>query len=409
MPRIASPPVTEADPFQVAYLPWADLPSEVRIGPVRFVPLKTWLAECLPDVAHRRFWNRYARCHVDAYSKPLSTLACVVVDGEPFGVLRPEVQVWIQRACDALVAAYFFAGYASRALPENRRPGGTPIAYPDRFQLVIKSYRPADQHATITAGNLSSMWKLRNLRIQRPHHISGGWCVEPDASLFAGLGKLIQRKPTNPEVNGLWSALSWLRYAFSGGDAVTLEARVVMMTTAFEHLLAPEKSEVLKRAALGKAVPQGQAKPPRKKPKPRGGEVSKAWGSLVREWLVHADLLKVRHRFSQKKRHVVYLPHQWFLRFFDLRSAIVHGGQLKSHSGAYRGHPHLLLAGLFLWMGVRAKLTERRLFLSSPNDPLRLALKLLTGAKGSKAGALKRDLKQECQQLYKALGWLKKR
>jgi len=396
--------VTEATPFQVAYLPWADLPAEVRIGPVRFLPLATWLAECPPDEPHRRFWKRYERCHVGADGKPLKTLACVVVDGEPFGVLRPAVQVWIQRACDALVAAHFFAGYATRALPENRRSGGIPIAYPDRFQLAIKNYRPADRHATITAGNLSSLWELRTLRIQRPHHVCGGWCVEPDTSLFASLGKLVQRAPTNPEVNGLWSALSWLRYAFGGGDAVTNEARVVMMTTAFEHLLAPEKGKVLRLAAQGKASHQA----PRKKSKPRGGEVSKAWGALVREWLVHEDLLKVRHRFSERIRPGIYLPQQWFLRFFDLRSAIVHGGHLKVRGGTYRGHPHLLLAGLFLWMGVRAKLTERGLFPSSPKDPLRLAMKQMCETGWSKADALRHDLYHDCRRLYKALGWLKR-
>ena len=176
-----------ATPLLVCFMPWADLNEELRVGPVRFVPYAEWMSTVAQDAVTRRFWERYARCHIGMNGKPLTTMAFAVVDGALFGVVDPKHEVYIQRAANAVAFAYLSAGYGSRALPENRRSGNIPIAHVDRFMLYFKSFTPTDRSATITTYGGMSNWSLAQLRIQRPPHVWGGHCVEHDRSLLVGL------------------------------------------------------------------------------------------------------------------------------------------------------------------------------------------------------------------------------
>lgn len=378
--------MTTPVPFKVAFLPWAGLETEVRVGPVRFLPLEAWFQAVQADAATQVFWRRYAACHIDLGGQPIKSLACAVVDGATFGQISDRHLTWIRRACDAVAASYLLAGWVGRALPTNRRPGSTSIASPDHFQLAIKSFSPSDTEASITSGGGMSCWPLDELRLQRPAHIHSSWCAAPDQELLTGLGRIIRAQPSNSLASQIWASLEWLRLAYGGGDFVSGGSRLVMLMTAFEHLLADFKGS-------------GHG----------GGEIKEAWKNLVQQHLQHERLKTIKHDFKRGGVHPIPIPQQWFLRFFDLRSVIVHGQPLKRGVGHYQKHPHLILAPIFFWLGLKARLANKGLMPSSPSDPLRRAMKRLTGQTWTKTSVLKHDLHHDCRRVYQALGWLKKR
>jgi hypothetical protein len=371
-------------PLRVCYLPWADLDTEVVVGPVSFVPLQEWI-RAVNDPRIERYWDRFSRCHIGQDGKPVLKSLIAVHANASFGSISQRENLEISRAADALAFAYFAGGSLSRALPENRRPGSIPVAQPDRFALYNKSFDPMDRTATITSGGVMASWRLAQLRMQRPHHVMGGWCVEPDRDLLAGLGRIVSAGPRHPFANQIWSALEWTRLAFSGADGVIDVNRLVMMMTAYECLLAQGK------AGRG------------------GGEVKQAFKKFVDQHLHHELLRTTTRDFKSHGKHKIPLPADWFYDVFDLRGSVVHGNALRRGQGAYLGHPHLLLAVLFMWASVTAILTAKVLLPVASDDALRLAMRKLTGKSFTKKEILLHDFKNGLWKLYHALGWVRRR
>ena len=381
-----------AGPLRVCYLPWAELEEEARVGPVRFVPFAIWLESFVPDVVTRRFWERYARCHIGMDGGSVGSLTMAVVDGAVFGVLTAKQEDCIHRAADALAFAHLTSGYGSRALPENRGAGGVPIAHVDRFMLYSKSFMPTDRSATITTYGGMANWSLAQLKWQRPPHVWGGLCVSPDKQLLAGLGRIVAVGPRHPFANQVWAALHWTRVAFSGGDGVEDAMRFVIMMTAYEALLAKESIAIVK--AQGAKARRG------------GGDVKRAFKSFVNAHLNHQWLAIVKRDFKSGGIHQIPIPADWFYEGFDLRGGIVHGESLRATRGVYRGHPHLLLAVLFMWVSVKARLVEGGLIPTHMSRKGRATMAKLSGSAWTKRDEMKMEFNSDdLRRLYSALNW----
>jgi len=292
--------------MKACYLPWADLDREAAVGPVRFVPLASWLEQEVTDPIVRRFWERYQKCHIGQSGKPVTSLAMAVHTKAPFGQLTARQTLEIHRAAAALAFAYHTAGYESRTDPKHRRSGMTPIAKPERFALYGKTYAPTDRSATLTSGNVSSHWSLAQLRWQHPPHVMGGSCVGPDREFLVALGKLVRASPRNDLANRIWTALDWVRMAFTGGDGIDDRMRLGLMMTAYECLFAHAKGSGT-----------------------RGGEVKWAFANFAKQHLQHD---RIRHTTRDLGpsigKQTLSLPADWFYDFFKCRSLILHGKPL---------------------------------------------------------------------------------
>jgi len=386
--------MTPTPPLRIFYMPWADLKNEVSVGPVKFMPFAAWLKTIVPDIVTRRFWERYARCHIGMDGRPTESHVMALVDGAPFGALTQKQEVYIHRAANALAFAHLAAGYGSRALSENRRLGGMPIAHVDRFMLYSKSFCPSDRSATITTKSGMATWSLAELRWQRPSHAWSGLCVPPDLDLLAGLGRIVNAGPRHPFANQIWSAIEWVRTAFTGGDGFEETMRLVIMMTAFECLLAKESDAVA--AAEGRKSNSG-------------GDVKRAFKGFVDKHLIHIWLSTTRRDFGKKHGILsIPTPADWFYEAFDLRGGIVHGEPLHRGRGAYQGHPHLLLAVLFMWHAIKARLVKAGISEVHLSKQLRdLKTKLNDGIRWTTQDEREQEFSTtDLRQLYNALGWI---
>jgi hypothetical protein len=368
--------------MQIWFMPWAGLTSELQMGSITFWPYETAAKTKISDKSVRDHLDRYFACYVDHKGRPVETIAVCSHGIADFRQFTDTESLETRSAVDALIFSIISSGMKNAVCIDNRTMG-PPSA--DRYQLLVQNFQPGSDDISVHAGSLrSGGWKLGEISFSKPWHM-GGSSDRPDQELVQGFDKTFKKRFPSNLRSRLLRSLEWFRYAHTESDEIPTIAKVVMMATAFEIILA---------------VPNVQNKSDR-----MAKELENKCASC-------RSLRQTRKDRKRKKVNRSKLG-WWAWDFYKLRNAIVHGDSIKPKMLQYRSAvrdwlSQLIVADLVFWecvtrelysqkcLGTNARACSGHLDKLFPNEPA-----------GSAEGAMVNWF-LGYENVHQSVGWLPK-
>lgn len=337
----------QQDFHSIAFLPWANLEQDVTVGAVTFAPVvaggktKPIIPAPLSTVAtelatiissYRDFRGRQVRRFT------ISTVAGTPLEADKYRQQINEARLFLILCA---IGANEYLGNTNRYTNSSA------------FEIVFQRFRPGAEYTAITArrrdGSMTGMgYKHGEITFAAPFHVAFGSTAHIDDSFANALHALTQQRASHGELyRRILGAASFFSLANTDDPAMISEAEIILMGSAFEQLFGEDK--VL---ALGRKF----------------GAVMDAYGR-VRVEDAHRQRagiqLDAKHAAAEKKW---FVHRTWLKELHNLRSTLVHGGDLSSRTWGWDVWEHLLMASFVFPLATKLLLVEARLYEPTRDD-----------------------------------------
>lgn len=281
--------------LQVSFLPWVSFAESVKIGRITFWPYYHERDARMNDADVRNHLNRYFDRYVDHRGQPAHTVTIAMVEDRGFQELE-EVELDEMREAVHCLAFATIAPRIRAAVCAKDRDNGPPSA--DAFEFLTQNFIPGIEELVVQAGSLTNAGlRIDEITFAKPWALGGpAWqlsrhLVESlNNSLASGAHGVRER---------IFRALEWFLMARLESSPLSRNAKLVLMTTAFEILL--QLPVDAKKWPLVEAI-------------------EKVFGS---------DELNVCTRRTRKGVKKVTMAGAWAYDFYELRNKIVHGAVVQ--------------------------------------------------------------------------------
>ncbi|NQU73945.1 MAG: hypothetical protein HQ547_04475 [Candidatus Omnitrophica bacterium] len=220
-----------AEQLQMAFLPYAPLKEELRIGDIILWPFYQKRTEYLKNQAIDAHIKQFLKQYVNHSKKrePLENIT-IVSYGSPdnFNPPSQEVAEEIRDAVKILFFATVIRNNSWRAFASND------------FQLVYQHFRLGDDGIAPSSGSFIRRTyggpRIDDILFIKPFNIASGYDIDYDGKILKALATL--PKKTHDKLHRrIMRSLEWVMYAYNNSDGFSFDSRIIMMSTAFEILL----------------------------------------------------------------------------------------------------------------------------------------------------------------------------
>lgn len=179
----------------------------------------------------------------------------------------------------------------------------------DDFQLIHQNFLPGNQGIAPSAGSFirrtAGGLKIEEVLFITPFYISRGWDIDFDKKILRALEKLWQEKRNQEFYRRIITSLEWVAYAYTNVDNFNYASRIVMMATSFEILLNGFRNrwEFMKK-------------------------IKKYTCNLDDKDSKNRETRTIETNKGPKEKECSF-KEWWAYEFYDLRSRIVHGHEIK--------------------------------------------------------------------------------
>lgn len=314
--------------LQFSFLPYISLENELKIGDILFWSFYKKKDEYIKEGSIRNQIQRFLKQYVTPYQPKESLREITIVSyksPDNFRSLTIEQAQEMGNAVTILCFCTLIKNADWRAFSS------------DDFQLMSQNFIPGSDEIAPFSGSWIQR-KIGGLKIDEvlfttPFYISIGWNINFYEKLLRALEKLQQNKKNNADFyRRVITALEWVAHSYTNVDNFNFFSRIIMMSTAFEILLGGfrdrfEFMEKIKKLTCKNSEPKEVREIFYK-----GKKVSK--NTSLKEW--------------------------WAYEFYELRSRIVHGKELKSDNTINKkGKNHFKIAILFFEECLKKILSEK--------------------------------------------------
>jgi len=306
----------------ICIMPWAGLRQEVNVGPARFWP---WDEKKVPDPDVRQHLKRYFNCFVDHYGNPVKTITICSHGKKNFELLDQDEYNELRVAIDVLIFS-IIAPQTKLAVCGNTSSAGPPTS--DRYQVFGQELRPGDPNIYVKRGSALSVGEMEKIHISRPWCLGGAFRIEPNQELIRAFDKVFDQSFPSIIRERIFRSLEWFRFAHTEADQVSDSSKLVMMSTAFEILLDfPEKK--------------------------------KRYFTNQIEDRLKKDESVLETRIQKNKQDTYTKAAWWAWDFYNLRSGIVHGDEIRPQDLCYKNWiTHNIVSDLVFWELILKELFE---------------------------------------------------
>jgi hypothetical protein len=303
---------TKLKHLQFTFLPYISIKDNLKIGEVLLWPFYKKKDEYIKNPLIRSQIERFLKQYVDnsGSHNPLQNITIVSYKSpDNFKTLTKNQ---VRKVRDAVTILCF-----STIIKNTNWCAFSS----DDFQLVHQNFIPGDDGIAPTSGSFIRRTigglKIEEVLFITPFYISQGWDINYDEKILRALEKLQQDKKSKEFYRRIITSLEWVSYAYTNVDNFNYASRIVMMATAFEILLNGFRD----RFDFMKKIKQ------------------LTWNSLD-------DTKKMRSTRVIKKQKMNFSFKEWWAyEFYDLRSKIVHGKEIKNKDFKNRkGEEYFLLS-----------------------------------------------------------------
>jgi hypothetical protein len=304
---------------ELRFLPWAELETSFRIGPVVITP---W-AEARKTVASdlQKYLDLYLSRHIRNDGSAIPHVAVLNLDGaDLLADATPDQAAVFRSAVDILIFTTVVPSILANIATENASPG---VPNSERFQLITQRFEGVQPYVSVMSGGTMHVWGIKKIHFCMPWHV-GTSLYRHNDSMAKALGSLLT-EPQSETRTRLFRALEWFRLAHTGSDETSHLSRAVMLATVFEILLEPRDRREKRLGMTG----------------------------VINE-LIALDNLKTGTVTIGKDTVTLNAVALWFNDFYRLRNAIVHGDtvdlqQLRYPVPGRDWLTHLDVAALVIW------------------------------------------------------------
>jgi hypothetical protein len=312
---------------QVYFLPWAEIPGSVRIGPVTFWPYLSESSQRIGDEQIRQFLDKYFDCFVGHEGRPRNWVTICSYGDEGFRALDEEERKELRSTVDVL-AFIEIAPKIKQAVCANNKSMGPPNA--DTFELYNRAIDLENPGIFIrTSNRIEIYFDPDSLIFAQPYTV-GPSLWDLDDHLIEGFSRCFSLKE---QVLPIFRSLEWFRMAHGSMGPMGYFSpftALVMMAIAFEILLE---------------LPD---------PSTRKDFVNRVEGAIKDDYFKRGERQKKNDKLIEYS-----LAGCWAWDFYTLRSKIVHGDELPRTELIFKDWvSHISVAGLVFYELVLRKLFE---------------------------------------------------
>jgi hypothetical protein len=324
---------TKLKQLQFTFLPHISIKDDLKIGEVILWSFYKKKDEYIKNQLIKSQIEQYLKRYVDNLGKhdPLKNIT--IVSYKFTNNFKPLTKIQARKIRDIVTILCF-----STIIKNNNW-----LAFSsDDFQLVRQNFIPGDDGITPSSGSFITR-KVGGLKIEEvlfitPFYVSQGWDINYDEKILKGLEKLYKDKKSKEFYKRVINSLEWVLYAYTNVDNFNYLSRIVMMATAFEILLNGFRD----RFEFMKKIKQLTC---------NSYDTKKM--KSTRE--IYYKNKRQRKSFSFKE--------WWAYEFYDLRSKIVHGEQIRSNYLKNRkGKEYFLLSVKFFLECLKKLLSQHNYY-----------------------------------------------
>lgn len=317
---------------QVWFLPWLETKEPISLGQCNVWPFT-------PDEAEKNIQDADVRAHLESYFKmyvtregiPVNSVAICSYGTRGFSRPRDDESDLMRLAADIIMFWAICHNRRMKIIFNKNNP--SPSA--ERFELLVQIFKPGDEFVSLSVGNcLIGGLKIGAFTFPQPFCM-GHPFWKLDSIIFPAFQTLITEHSKSDLADTLKHALKWFRFAHLESNDISLDNKVVMMSTALETLLQAPMAEANKQL----------------------------W---IANWLDEncSFSSSIRKIWPQDNTEHTGLGH-WARSFYELRNKIVHTG--KAANMLYKlpnetEVEHLLMADLVIAECVIRKLYSQGCF-----------------------------------------------
>jgi hypothetical protein len=283
---------------EIHFLPWVRIDNEFSLGPVAFAPWSSVRERLSTEAAS--YLDRYFTRYVQNDGQPMYNVTVCYLEEDPLAEIGDSGRESIIRSVDVLTFGAITDQLGGALRRDN---GGFGVSNSERFQLVTQRLQGFGEYVTVVSGGMRHTWGINDIHFCIPWSVGSNF-YHIDHKYLVPLADIIH-DPTGSG-QSLTTAFEWFRYAHTGSDEVSESSRVVMMTTVFEILFAPE---------------EGHAK---------RGQICRALHDITSCRGLRSEDVTIDKTTTQ-----MAAPAAWFNSFYQLRSAIVHGDRIAKSELEY--------------------------------------------------------------------------
>jgi hypothetical protein len=325
---------TQQGYLQFTFAPYIRLRDDLRVGNILLWPFYLKKDNYIPDPLVRRQMEKFLERFVGS-SEPRRPLKNVtIVSYKSPSNLKPLTRKQSREVRDAITTLCFCT------LIRN----ASHIAFSsDDFQIIQQNFLPTKDKITPSSGSLirrtTAGLKIAGVLFITPFHICQGWDICYDQEILRGIEKL-QRDRANREFHRqIITSLEWIGYAYTNVDNFNYASRIVMTATAFEILLGGFANRVKFMKKIKRLTCDSSDNCERNRSE--------------REICYHGK--KQKKSFSLKEC--------WAYDFYDLRSRIVHGKEVRSKDFKNRRRKKYFFLGIrFFEQCLKRLLSEKNCY-----------------------------------------------
>jgi len=363
--------------YQIWFMPWADIESEIKIGNITFWPFREDTKGRIKDQRILKYLENYFQSYVDLNGKPVKTIAVCTHGLCDFRTLN---ETEIREMCDAHNARVFSKiapSIKNGVIGKNKRSMGPPSS--DCYNLLTQNFDPASDNFALRCGSITyGGYKIGELTFVKPPFCGGNFPAIND-NLLSALDRLALSSDSDLIAlrERMFRSMEWFRLAHSEYANVSILSKIVMMCTAFEIILqVPNKSN--KKSWIANKLDELC------KTKKMSAQCRELGGKIVN----HTKLA------------------WWAYDFYDIRNAVVHGDQIdeerlkfkESQCGSWLNQ--LIVADLVYWECVIRLLFQKQLIYDTPQGHVESQ-----NVDNNDEIANEVIMRLEFDRVHKALGW----
>ncbi len=302
--------------LQFTFLPYISIKDDLKIGEVLLWPFYKKKDEYIKNPLIRSQIEQFLKQYVDNSGKHKPLQNITIASYKSPDNFKPLTKNQLRKVRDAVTILCFSTIIKNTSWCAFSS---------DDFQLVHQNFIPGDDGIAPSSGSFIRRTigglKIEEVLFITPFYISQGWGINYDEKILRALEKLQQDKKGKEFYRRVITSLEWVSYAYTNVDNFNYSSRIVMMATAFEILLNGFKN----RFEFMKKIKQLTC------------------NSLD-------DTKKMRSTreiyYKGKKRKVDFSFKEWWAyEFYNLRSNIVHGKEIKDKDFKNRkGKEYFLLS-----------------------------------------------------------------
>lgn len=315
------------DTYNLLFLPYISIRDDLKIGEVLLWPFYERKDEYIKTPSIRSQIERFLKQYVDnsREHRPLQNIT--IVSYKSPDNFKPLTKYQFRKVRDAVTILCFstiITNTSFRAFSS------------DDFQLVQQNFRPGDNRIAPSSGSFITRTiaglKIEEVLFITPFYISQHWDIDYDEKILRALEKLQQDKKNKELYRRVITSLEWVSYAYSNVDNFNYSFRIVMMATAFEILLDGFRDRF---DFIGKIKQLTCNSSERRSTR-----------------MIYYKGKRQRMRFSFKE--------WWAYEFYDLRSKIVHGKEIKNKDFKNRKGEEYFLLSIKFFVECLKKLLSRQ-------------------------------------------------